>query len=150
MARNYWNKLKGRLKKEGNQSVTNCHRLKLQASDGKSYLTDTANAETLLRLVQSIVSVKAHKKIKGLKTQNLRDHMNEAELIFTALAELSTRQIAETMQAKGMEENTMAGKSGGKIAKTARVELEHKTGKKVISKDNYLPPQKTTTSLKDK
>ena len=58
-ARKYWNKLKGRLGKEGNQSVTNCHRLKLEAADGKSYLTDAANAETLLRLVQSVPSPKA-------------------------------------------------------------------------------------------
>src|SRR3990170_4917648 len=58
-ARKYWNKLKGRLKQEGSQSVTNCHRLKLEAADGKKYLTDTATAETLLRLIQSIPSPKA-------------------------------------------------------------------------------------------
>ncbi len=58
-ARKYWNKLKGRLDKEGSQSVTNCHRLKLPAADGKNYLTDVAAAETLLRLVQSIPSPKA-------------------------------------------------------------------------------------------
>ena len=58
-----------------------------------------------------------HKKIKGLKTQNLRDHMSEAELIFTALAELSTRQIAESVDATGMEDNKAAGKKGGRIAK---------------------------------
>ena len=63
--------------------------------------------------------------------------MSEAELIFTALAELSTRQIAETMEARGMAENTMAGKTGGSIAKKARVELELKTGKKIISQENY-------------
>jgi len=88
------------------------------------------------------VSVKEHKEIKGLKTQNLRDHMSEAELIFTALAELSTRQIAETVQAKGMPENAEAGKKGGGIAKRARLELEAKTGKKVVSGGNFLPPQK--------
>ena len=55
--------------------------------------------------------------IKGLKTQNLRDHMSEAELIFTALAELSTRQIAESVEATGMSENADAGKKGGRIAK---------------------------------
>ncbi len=59
----------------------------------------------------SDLTVKDHKKVKGLKTQNLRDHMTEAELIFTALAELSTRQIAETMIAKGMTENKVAGKN---------------------------------------
>ncbi|OCB01662.1 antirepressor [Acidithiobacillus ferrivorans] len=227
-ARKYWNKLKGRLGKEGSESVTNCHRLKLPAADGKNYLTDVATAETLLRLVQSVpspkaepiklwlarvgyermqemadpglslararetwqqhgrsekwiqqrmtgqetrnkltdywsdhdikkgeefailtniihqewsgVSVKAHKDLKGLKTQNLRDHMSEAELIFTALAELSTRQIAENSDATGMEENKSAAKIGGRIAKSARLELESKTGKAVVSGENYLPP----------
>lgn len=86
------------------------------------------------------ISVKEHKNLKGLKTQNLRDHMSEAELIFTALAELSTRQIAENMSATGMPENTVAGKSGGGIAKKARLELESKTGKRVVSKGNYLAP----------
>jgi len=233
--RKYWNKLKERLKKEGNESVTNCHQLKLEAADGKKYLTDVANPETLLRLIQSVPSpkaepiklwlakvgyermqdmadparsldrareywqqhgrsakwiqqrmmgqetrnkltdywkdhdikkedeyailtniihqewsdltVKAHKNIKGLKTQNLRDHMSEAELIFTALAELSTRQIAETMEATGMKENKVAGKKGGGIAKKARLDLEHKTGRKVITTDNYLPPQKSPDKL---
>ena len=59
--------------------------------------------------------------------------MTEAELIFTALAELSTRQIAESVQATGMEENKTAGKMGGSIAKKARRELESKTGQKVVS-----------------
>jgi DNA-damage-inducible protein D len=85
------------------------------------------------------VSVKKHKEIKGLKTQNLRDHMSEAELIFTALAELSTRQIAESVDATGMPENAEAGKKGGKIAKNARLELEQKTGKSVVSGGNFLP-----------
>jgi len=87
------------------------------------------------------VSVKEHKRIKGLKTQNLRDHMSEAELIFTALAELSTRQIAESTKARGLPENEIAGKKGGGIAKKARLELEEKTGKRVISGENYLPPK---------
>ncbi len=227
-ARKYWNKLKERLDKEGSQSVTICHRLKLPAADGKNYLTDVATAETLLRLVQSVpspkaepiklwlakvgyermqemadparsldraretwqkhgrsekwiqqrmtgqetrnkltdywkghdikegeeyailtniihqewaeVDVKAHKEMKGLQTQNLRDHMSEAELIFTALAELSTRQIAESMDATGMLENKAAAKTGGSIAKKARQELESKTGRKVVSGGNYLPP----------
>ena len=89
------------------------------------------------------VSVSQHKKIKGLKSQNLRDHMTEAELIFTALAELSTRQIARTDNAKGMDENALAGKQGGGIAKNARLALESKTGKKVVSSTNYLSLRKT-------
>ncbi len=234
-ARKYWNKLKERLKKEGSQTVTNCHQLKMVAEDGKMRLTDVADPETLLRLIQSVpspkaepiklwlakvgyermqdmadparsldrareywqqhgrsekwiqqrmmgqetrnkltdywkdheikeeeeyailtniihqewadVSVKKHKAMKGLKTQNLRDHMSEAELIFTALAELSTRQIAETMKATGMEENKVAGKKGGGIAKKARRELEAKTGRKVVTGENFLPPEEGKTLL---
>ncbi len=89
------------------------------------------------------VTVKDHKAIKGLKTQNLRDHMTEAELIFTALAELSTRAIAESEQATGMPKNKVAAKKGGGIAKKARLELEEKTGKSVVSGSNFLPPKKT-------
>ena len=88
------------------------------------------------------LTVKKHKEIKGLKSQNLRDHMSEAELLFTALAELSTRQIAETTEAKGLTENAKAGKKGGAIAKNARLELESKTGKSVVTGDNFLPTKK--------
>ena len=88
------------------------------------------------------ISVRQHKDLKGLKSQNLRDHMSEAELLFTALAELSTRQIAETDQAKGIHENARASKKGGAIAKNARKELEDKTGKSVITGENFLPPMK--------
>ncbi|OGI25428.1 MAG: antirepressor [Candidatus Moranbacteria bacterium RIFCSPHIGHO2_12_FULL_54_9] len=229
-AKTYWTTLKNRLKNEGSEVVTKCDRLKMLALDGKMRLTDVADPETILRLIQSVpspkaepiklwlarvgyermqeiadperslnrarenwqchgrsdkwiqqrmmgqetrnkltdywdthgikkgdefailtniihqewtgISVKEHKRFKGLKMQNLRDHMSEAELIFTALAELSTRQIAENMQAAGVPENTVAGKSGGSIARKARLELEEKTGKKVVSKGNYLAPRK--------
>jgi DNA-damage-inducible protein D len=232
----YWRKLKERLKAEGNETVTNCHGLKMIAADGKMRLTDVADAEQLLRLVQSIpspkaepfkqwlakvgyeriqeisdpeqsldrarenwqkhgrsekwiqqrmtgqetrnkltdywkqsgveksdefalltniihqewtgLSVKNHKDLKGLKTQNLRDHMSEAELIFTALAELSTRQIAETDKAKGLNENAKAGKKGGAIAKNARKSLEEKTGKSVVTGENFLPLPKEKKKLK--
>lgn len=86
------------------------------------------------------VSVKQHKKMKGLQSQNLRDHMSEAELIFTALAELSTRQIAEREQAQGMQGNESAAKAGGRIARGARQQLEHQTGRPVVTRDNFLPP----------
>jgi hypothetical protein len=236
VARKYWNKLKQRLRAEGSQLVTNCHQLKLTAEDGKQRLTDIANAETLLRLVQSVpspkaepiklwlakvgyerlqeiadpalglertrgnwrklgrsekwitqsmtgqetrnkltdywaahevtkgqefailtnliheewsgVSVKEHKDMKGLESRNLRDHMTEAELIFTALAELSTRQIAETETAVGLPANKKAAKTGGGIAHRARVELESKTGRKVVTGENYLPPSKSRRTLK--
>lgn len=93
------------------------------------------------------ISVKDHKEAKGLKSQNLRDHMSEAELIFTALAELSTRQIAETTNATGMDENKIASKHGGGIAKKARIELEEKTGKKVVTSDNFLKPKKALNKI---
>jgi hypothetical protein len=84
------------------------------------------------------VSVKEHKAMKRLSSQSLRDHMSEAELIFTALAELSTRQIAEADQATGMKENSKAGKKGGKISKNARLALERRTGRHVVTGDNFL------------
>lgn len=84
------------------------------------------------------LTVKEHKNLKGLKSQNLRDHMSEAELIFTALAELSTRQTAETQKAVGMKENKKAAKIGGNIAKHARYEFEERTGGKVVTKNNFL------------
>ena len=94
------------------------------------------------------VSVQAHKKIKGLKSHNLRDHMSEAELIFTALAELSTRQIAENTEATGMPANQTAAKAGGGIAKRARLQLEAQTGRRMVSGDNYLaPPAKKAPKL---
>lgn len=224
-ARKYWNKLAEKLRKEGSQSVTNCHRLKLKATDEKFYKTDVADTETLLRLIQSIPSKKAepiklwlakvgyerieeindpekalnrsrdywqrmgrsqkwiqqrmmgqeirnkltdywlshqvkekieyailtniihqewsglsvgqHKAFKDLKRENLRDHMTDAELVFTALAELSTRQIAETMQTKGLMANKIPAKRGGRVAKNARLELESKTGKSVVSGANF-------------
>ncbi|OQB08885.1 MAG: hypothetical protein BWY21_01026 [Parcubacteria group bacterium ADurb.Bin216] len=88
------------------------------------------------------LSVKEHKDLKKLDTQNLRDHMDEAELIFTALAELSTRQIAETIKADDYTLNESAAKKGGRISGNARQQLEQQTGKKVISEKNYLPPRK--------
>jgi prophage antirepressor-like protein len=94
------------------------------------------------------VSVKQHKDLKGLESQNLRDHMSEAELIFTALAELSTRQIAETAAAVGLPANKRAARTGGGIAQRARLELESKTGLKVVTGENYLPPPKSGKGLK--
>ncbi len=93
----------------------------------------------------SELSIKEHKVVKGLKSQNLRDHMSEAELIFTALAELSTRQIAETLESKGLEENKLPAIKGGKVAKNARKELEQETDKKVITSKNFLKNKKKIT-----
>jgi hypothetical protein len=114
----------------------------VQKNDEFAFLTNVIHTEW------AGLSVKQHKNLKRLKTQNLRDHMSEAELIFTALAELSTRQIAETENAKGVQQNAVAGKKGGKIAKDARLALENKTGKKVITGENFLPPSKQQKKLK--
>lgn len=238
-ARKYWNKLAQRLRDEGSeQTVTNCHQLKLESSDGKKYKTDVADIKTIFRIIQSVpsrkaepikqwlakvgqervqemadpstaidraretykklgrsekwiqqrmtgqetrnkltdywsehdikegeeyailtniihqewsgLSVKEHKNLKGLKSQNLRDHMSEAELIFTALAELSTRQIAESENATGMEENKISAKKGGKIAREAREKLELQTGQKVVTDSNFLPASKKPKQIKKK
>ncbi len=233
----YWRVLKKRLLDEGSgQTVTKCNGLKMVAPDGKMRVTDVADTENMLRIVQSIPSPNAepfkiwlakvgyerieemkdperslnrarenwkklgrgqkwiqqrmmgqetrnkltdywsdngvtekdefailtniihsewsgittgeHKKLKSLKNHNLRDHMTEAELIFTALAELSTRQIAEVMFATGFEENKLPAKKGGKIACNARLELEKKTGRRVITEKNFLQSKKSVKKLK--
>ena len=113
----------------------------IKEQDEFAYLTNIIHQEW------SDLTVKQHKQLKGLKNQNLRDHMSEAELIFTALAELSTRQIAQTEQATGLKENAVAGKKGGKIAKNARKELELQTGRNVITEENFLPPAKEKKEL---
>ena len=102
----------------------------------------------IIRKEWSDLTVKEHKVMKGLKTQNLRDHMSEGELIFTALAELSTRQIAETEKAKGLNENAKASKKGDAVAKNARKELEEQTGKSVITGENFLPPKTDKKQIK--
>jgi hypothetical protein len=233
--RKYWSDLKAKLQKEGSEVSEEIGQLKMPSPDGKSRETDTADVQTLLRLIQSIpspkaepfklwlakvgyermqeiadpaqsldrarenwqklgrsekwiqqrmtgqetrnkltdywqthgveksdefalltniihqewagVSVKKHKALKTLKTQNLRDHMSEAELIFTALAELSTRQIAVKQVAEGLQENAIAGVAGGRVAKRAKDDLERQTGKAVVTGSNFLPPTKTMTGL---
>ncbi len=94
------------------------------------------------------LSVKAHKQAKGLSSHNLRDHMTEAELIFTALAELSTRQIAQSVEATGMKENKGAAQAGGRIARQARTQLEDQTGQTVVSGVNYLKPAAVKKTVK--
>jgi hypothetical protein len=94
------------------------------------------------------LSVKEHKNLKDLKSQNLRDHMTEAELIFTSLAELSTRQIAETMESKWLEENKVPAKKWWQIAKNARKELEDNTWKSIVSGKSFLEIEKKMNKLK--
>ena len=220
-ARNYWKVTKKRLKDEGNETVTNCNRLKLPAEDGKMRLTDVADTEQLFRLIQSIPSPKAepfklwmaqvakerldrmqdpelsiqqamldykrlgysdnwinqrlksieirkdltdewkrhglqegvqfatltdiiyktwagktakeYKQFKGLKKENLRDNMTNKELVLNMLAELSTKEISEVQNPESFDEHIDVAKQGGTIALNARLELEKKTGKSVVT-----------------
>ena len=83
-----------------------------------------------------------YKEVKGLKSQNLRDHMTDLELIFSMLGEASTKEIAVNTDTHGFEQNKKAAKAGGKIAGDARKQLEIKSGKKVVTSKNYLPENK--------
>ncbi len=152
-ARENWQKL-GRSEKWIQQRMTGQEtRNKLTDYWQKSGVTKSDEFAFLTNIIHQEwtgLTVQGHKKIKGLKTQNLRDHMSEAELIFTALAELSTRQIAEVEKAKGVAKNAIAGKKGGAIAKNARIALEAKTGKKVVTGENFLPPAEEKKKLSNR
>ena len=219
--RKYWSVLKTRLKREGSELTTNCSQLKMQAADGKKYLTDVANTEQLFRLIQSVPSPKAepfklwiaqvakerldqmqdpelsieqamadykrlgysdnwinqrlksieirkdltdewkkrgleeglhfatltdiiykswsdmtskeYKRLKGLRKENLRDNMTNKELVLNMLAELSTKEISEASEPDTFSEHINVAQQGGEVARNARLELEAKTGKSVIS-----------------
>ncbi len=223
----YWRKLKERLKKEGNETVTNCHGLKMKAADGKMRFTDVGDAQQLLRLIQSVPSPKAEpfkrwlakvgherleeienpelaarrmreiyqqkgyseewieKRMRGIAVRdeltdewrnrgvkerlefailtaeiskatfgmspseykafkklqnpkdNLRDHMTDLELIFTMLGEASTTEIAKKKDAQGFAPNKRAAQAGGAVAGNARRALEHQTGAKIVTPENY-------------
>ena len=91
-----------------------------------------------------------YKKVKGLKSENLRDHMNDLELIFSMLGEASTTAIVKVKNPKGFKENKVAAKQGGNVAGIARRDLESKTGNRVVSNDNFLPTDKKKKRIKDK
>ncbi|MEO7446263.1 MAG: BRO family protein [Ferruginibacter sp.] len=91
-----------------------------------------------------------YKKVKGLKSQNLRDHMNDLELIFSMLGEASTTAIVKTKNPIGFVENKITAKQGGSVAGKARIDLEKKTGKKIVTKENYLPHAKENKKLNKK
>jgi hypothetical protein len=231
----YWRKLKQRLIEEESQVVTFCHGLKLEASDGKKYLTDCANTEGLFRIIQSIPSPKAepfkcwlakvgyervqeiedpelgmkrtralyrakgypeswiekrirgiaireeltdewknrgadrqsdyailtaeiskatfgvtpkeYKKIKGLERQNLRDHMDELEQIFSMLGEKATTEIHKVEDSQGFTKLKSDAKAGGDIAGGARKELEKKIKRSVVSRGNFLGSDNQTEAL---
>jgi DNA-damage-inducible protein D len=240
--RDYWYRMKRREKESsGVELSTLCRQLKIQASDGKKYLTDMVNTENAFRIIQSIPSPKAepfkrwlakvgyervqeiedpelgtkrtralykakgypdgwiekrmrgiaireeltdewkergvkeepeyailtaeiskatfgltpsqYKRLKGLKRENLRDHMNDLELIFNMLGEAATTEITREKDARGFIENKIAANKGGQIAGKARKELESQTGKRVVSRKNYLegpPPRKALPDKDDR
>jgi DNA-damage-inducible protein D len=82
--------------------------------------------------------VEEYKELKKLNRENLRDHMDDWELIFTMLGEASTTRIAKAKDAQGFEENKIIARKGGEVAGNARKELELKTGESVLLKDNFL------------
>jgi hypothetical protein len=118
------------------------------ADHGIKKSEEFAKLTNIIHQEWSGLSVKGHKNLKNIKAQNLRDHMSEAEIIFTALAELSTRQISEKEKAKGYAHNESTARKGGKISGDARKALEHQTGKKVVNSENFLPPGKRPKKLK--
>lgn len=108
---------------------------------GVSQQNEFALLTDIIHTEWSEVTVREHKNLKGLHQQNLRDHMSDAELIFTALAELSTNQIAKSENAKGFNQNVVSAHKGGRISGNARKALESQTGKKVVSGGNFLRPK---------
>ena len=224
--RKYWNKLSQRLREEGSEMVTICHRLKMRSSDGKKYMTDCVDLKGLFRIIQSIpsrkaepfkrwlakvgservdemedpelaidramknylakgysekwinqriktievrkeltdewrrvavgegqefailtneiakatfgVSIDEHKKLEGLKKENLRDHFDDLELIFGMLGERVASEISVNKDVEGFDECSVAAKQGGDVAGNARKEAEMRIGKKIVSKENYL------------
>ncbi|MEK6775954.1 MAG: Bro-N domain-containing protein [bacterium] len=91
-----------------------------------------------------------HKKIKGLKRENLRDHMNDLELIFSMLGEAATTEITRVDDAKGFHESKHAARKGGEVAGKARKDLEQKTGKRVVSRENYLTTSESRKKIERK
>ncbi|GBE36175.1 hypothetical protein BMS3Bbin07_00318 [bacterium BMS3Bbin07] len=91
-----------------------------------------------------------HKNLKGLKRQNLRDHMTDLELIFSMLGEAATTEITQADDAKGFSENKKSARKGGDVAGKARKDLEKKTGKRVVSDENFLTTQEKKKRLKGK
>ena len=121
----YWRKLKQRLKKEGNETVTNCHGLKLRASDGKLRMTDVADTEQLFRIIQSIPSPKA-----------------EPFKVWMAQV-ASTVELSKSQNPKGFRQSAKVAHEGGKIAGETRAKIESQTGRSIVSKEkatDYLPP----------
>jgi DNA-damage-inducible protein D len=96
------------------------------------------------------ITPNVHKKIKGLKRENLRDHMTDLELIFSMLGEAATTEITRVDDTKGFHESKHAARKGGEVAGKARKDLEKKTGKRVVSRQNYLTEPESRKRLERK
>ncbi|MDP3112323.1 MAG: Bro-N domain-containing protein [Thermodesulfovibrionales bacterium] len=165
---------------DGFEPSTICRQFKLQAPDGKMRETDCSNTEGIFRIIQSIPSPKAEPfkrwlakvgyeriqeienpelatkrtrmlyKLKGLKRENLRDHMDDFELIFNMLGERSTTEIHRTEDSQGMNKLKSDAKAGGDIAGNARKQLEKRLGKSVVTKNNFLKQPSRKKKLSEK
>ena len=141
----YWRKLKQRLKEEGNETVTNCHGLKLRAADGKMRITDVADTEQLFRIIQSIPSPKAEpfKQWMAQVASQRLDQMQDPELNIDQaildykrldiLAEASAAELSKQRDPKGFRGQKQVAKDGGSVAKAARKQLENQLGRSAIS-----------------
>ena len=148
----YWGKLKQRLREEGSELLTNCQQLKLKAADGKKYLTDVADTEQILRLMQpseeyakltdlmsktwSGMTTREYKKFKDLKKENLRDNVTNTELVLNMLAEVAATDISIEWQPTGFDESAKIAKEGATTAKVARKQLEKSLKKSTVSSVN--------------
>ncbi|KKC27275.1 hypothetical protein WP12_04110 [Sphingomonas sp. SRS2] len=128
-------------------------RKELTAEWKKRGVTESKDFATLSNVISEHtfgMGVQRHKAVKGLKSQNLRDHMTDMELILTMLGETSTKEIAEKRDAQGLYQNFEAAQAGGNIAGSARKQIETQTGQKVVSSANFLGKNGDQLSLPGK
>ena len=158
----YWRVLKNRLKKEGNETVTNCNALKMLAPDGKMRLTDEwdragvqqgqqyASLTDIITREWSGKTTRQYKQFKGLKKESLRDNMTNTELILNMLAESAATDLSKEQNPQGYKQSVTVAKKGGSVAKAARDKLESQLGHSVISPAkaaDYLPPAEDVQAL---
>ena len=146
----YWRVLKKRLKEDGNETVTNCNGLKLKAKDGKYRITDVWKENGIEKNIEyailtneiyrewSGMTAKEYKQYKGLRKENLRDNMDNIELILTDLSEEATKRLAAKQKPNGLKENIKVAQMGGHAAKVARDDIEKNLGESVVTKTNKL------------
>jgi len=151
--RDYWFKMKIRVKNDdGIELSTLCRQLKMKSSDGKLYLTDCANTESVFRIIQSIPSPKAEPfkrwlaKVGYERILEIEDP--ELALLLSMLGEASTTEITKTEHPSGFVENKKVSRRGGKIAGGAREKLEKEIGKSIVTSNNFLPKPRQTRKLK--